>query len=98
MVSPLQGGNGEEHDAGEEDDGAREVEARVVVSDGVIQSTWRHHIVTMYVGITSVKEQHEKRPFFYHPVAKKMDSLQLLFILKLLKDEETAFTMYINTT
>jgi hypothetical protein len=38
-VSPLQGGNGEEHDAGEEDDGAGEVEARVVVSDGVIQST-----------------------------------------------------------
>ncbi len=47
MVSPLQGGNGEEHDAGKEDDGAGEVEARVVVSDGIIQSTWRHQIVTI---------------------------------------------------
>ena len=36
---PLQGGNGEEHGAGEEDDGAGEVEAGVIVSDGVVQST-----------------------------------------------------------
>ena len=41
LHAPLQGGDGEEHGAGEEDHGAGKVEAGVIVTQQVVQGTCR---------------------------------------------------------